>query len=227
MQPKSSSRRGVHSLHDVARQLAPQLRIVSASRPTPLLRDHNILAIARDADSARRAVLALEAIEPADDRLGTVVLGSVADGDPGGEGQTDDNGRVDPEGVGRQVLPRVLAGGLIGALVGAVVVGGGALVLGARGWQVVGAAAAGALMISVFGAMWLTFAGFGGSDAYRQTFADTATSELTIVSVHTDDPDEAAAALERLSGDDELNVLSVDRFGHVVYEVPPPNSNTP
>jgi hypothetical protein len=186
-----------------------------------MLRDHNILAIAHDAGSARRAVLALEAIEPADDQLGTVVMGTVADGSADGEGLNDDNGRVDPEGVGMQVLPRVLLGGLIGAAIGAVVVGGGALVLGASGWQLVGAAAAGALMLSVFGAMWLTFAGFGGSDAYRQTFVDAATSELTIVSVHTDDHDEAAAALQRLSGDDELTVFSVDRFGHVAYEVPP------
>ena len=38
-----------------------------------------------------------------------------------------------------------------------------------------------------------------------------------ILSTH----DEAAAALKRLSGDDELTVISVDRFGHVADEVPP------
>ena len=224
MQPMSSSRRAVHSLNDVARQLAPHLSIISASRPAPLLRDHNVLAIARDSGAARRAVLALEAIEPADDQLGTVVMGS-APRDAGSEPPDDTNGRVDPEGVGRQVIPRVLTGGLIGALVGAIVVGGGALVLGATGWEVVGAAAAGAMLLSVFGAIWLTFAGLGGSDAYRQTFVDEATNELTIVSVHSDDPGEAVAARERLSGDAELTVLVVDRFGQVVDE-PPPSSNT-
>ena len=220
MQPKSSSPHAVHSLNDVARQLAPRLRIVSASRPTPQLRDHNILAIVHDAGAARRAVLALEAIEPADDQLGTVVMGAVPD-DSGDDRPNDDNGRVDPEGVASQVIPRVLAGGLTGALLGAVIIGTGALVLGATGWRLAGAAAAGAMLLSVFGAIWLTFAGFGGSDVYRQTFVDDAISDLTIVSLHTDDSDQAARALERLSGDDELTIVSVDRFGHVAYEVLP------
>ena len=48
MQPMSPSRHAGHSLNDVARQLAPHLRIISASRPTPLLRDHNVLAVAHD-----------------------------------------------------------------------------------------------------------------------------------------------------------------------------------
>ena len=77
MQPMSPSRHAGHSLNDVARQLAPHLRIISASRPTPLLRDHNVLAVAHDTESARRAVLALEAVEHADDQLGTVVMGAV------------------------------------------------------------------------------------------------------------------------------------------------------
>jgi hypothetical protein len=223
MQPMSPSRRAGHSLNDVARQLAPHLRIISASRPTPLLRDHNILAVAHDTESARRAVLALEAVEPADDQLGTVVMGAV----PGAADRAaadDDNGRVDPEGVGRQVIPRVLLGGLIGAVVGAIVVGGGALVLGATGWELVGAAAAGAMLLSVFGAIWFAFAGFGGSDAYRQTFVDEAATELTIVSVHTDDPQEAAVARQRLAGDADLTIVAVDRFGQTAEE--PPSSNT-
>jgi hypothetical protein len=72
--------------------------------------------------------------------------------------------------------------------------------------------------------MWLTFAGFGGSDAYRQTFVDDAATDLTIVSVHTDDPDEAAAARSRLAAIDDVRILSVDRFGQVLDE--PPSSNT-
>ena len=222
MDPITPSRRGGRSLDDVARRLAPNLRVISASQPTPLLRDHNVLAIAHDAGAARRAVLALEAVEHADDQLGTVVMGTATDA---GSSPDDENGRVDPEGVGRQVVPRVLAGALIGALVGAVVIGGGAFVVGARGWELVGAAAGGAMLFAVFGAIWLTFAGFGGSDAYRQTFVDEAVSELTIVSVHTDDSDEAAAARKQLAGDPELTILSVDRLGQVVDE-PPPSSNT-
>ena len=70
------SRHSGASLDEVARRLAPNLRIISASQPTPLLRDHNVLFVARDADTGRRAVLALESLEHADDQLGTVVMGS-------------------------------------------------------------------------------------------------------------------------------------------------------
>ena len=118
----------------------------------------------------------------------------------------------------------MIAGGLLGALVGAVIIGSAALLFGAEGWELIGAAAAGAMLFAVFGAMWLTFAGFGGSDAYRQTFVDQA-SELTIVSVHTDDPDEAATAKDRLADDPQLRILVVDRRGQVV-EGSPPSSNT-
>jgi hypothetical protein len=222
MNPMTSSRHAGHSITDVARQLAPHLRIISASRPAPVLLDHNVLALADDAEVGRRAVLALEGIEHADDQLGTVVMGTVTD-EAAGESVAD-NGRVDPEGVGRQVFPRVALGGLIGAILGAIVIGGGAFLLGAEGWEVAGAAAAGAMLLSVFGAMWLTFAGFGGSDAYRQTFVDDAASELTIVSVHTDDPDEAEAARSRLAAIDDVRILSVDRFGQVLDK--PPSSNT-
>jgi hypothetical protein len=227
MSPESATGRAVHSLNDVARRLAPHLRIISASRPTPVLRDHNVLALADDAEAARRVVLALESIERADEQLGTVVMGAVPgtperlDVDENGEL----SGHVDPEGVGRQILPRVVLGGLVGAIVGALVVGGAALLFGASGWEVAGAAAAGAMLISVFGAIWFTFARLGGSDAYRQTFVDKAASDLTIVSLHTDDPSEAAAARSRLEGVEDVTVVTVDRFGQLV-EVPPSSSNT-
>jgi hypothetical protein len=220
MTPLSSPRHASHSLNDVAWRLAPHLRIVSASRPTPVLRDHNVLALTPDAETARRLVLAVESVEHADESLGTVVMAA----DPTKASADDGNGHVDPEGVGRQIVPRVLLGGLAGAIVGALVVGGGALVLGATGWRLVGAAAAGAMLVSVFGAMWLTFAGLGGSDAYRQTFVDSATSDLTIVSVHTDDSDEAETARSRLAGVDDVRIITVDRLGHLVDE--PLSSNT-
>jgi hypothetical protein len=220
----SPPRRTEHSLNDVARRLAPQLRIISASRPTPLLRDHNVIAIASDAETGRRAVLALEPIEHSDDQLGTVVMGAVPPSGDQPHVDDDGNGRVDPEGVVTQVIPRVLLGALLGALVGAVVVGLGALLLGATGWRLAGSAAAGAALGAAFGAIWLTFAGLGGSDAYRQTFVDSSASELTIVSVHTDDPEEAAAARARLLDADGMTVLMVDRFGQVADESPSSSS---
>jgi hypothetical protein len=227
MASQSPPRHAVHSLNDVARRLAPHLRIISASRPTPVLRDHNVLALTDDPEEARRAVLALEGIESADEQLGTVVMSAVPgtperlDVDESGELE----GHVDPEGVGRQVVPRVLLGALIGAIAGALLVGGAALLFGASGWEVVGAAVAGAMLFSVFGAIWFAFARLGGSDAYRQTFVDKAASDLTIVSLHTDDPADAARARSHLGGIDAVTVVLVDRFGQVVDEVPP-SSNT-
>jgi hypothetical protein len=204
----AAPRTTAHTLNDVARQLAPHLRIISSSQPAPPLRTHNVIALADTAELGRRAVLALESVEHDDERLGTVVMGATAP-----ESSRSLPG-TDPEGVTRELAPRILAGALLGAIVGAVVIGAGAFVLGARGWEVVGAAAAGAMLVSVFGIMWLTFAGMGGSDAYRQTFVDEDATYLTIVSVHTDDPDEAALAHDRLRKT-KLRVLDVDRFGHV------------
>ena len=122
-------------------------------------------------------------------------------------------------------MPRVLLGALAGAVIGAVVVGIAALIFGAEGWTVAGAAAAGAMMFAVFGAIWFTFAGLGGSDAYRQTFVDDAVRELTIVSVHTDDVAAAASVRERLAGDADLRVLEVDRNGQISADSAP-SSNT-
>ena len=227
MTSQSPPRHAVHSLNDVARRLAPHLRIISASRPTPVLRDHNVLALADDPEEARRAVIALESVEYADEQFGTVVMGAV----PGTPErlEVDDagdlSGRVDPEGVGRQIVPRVLLGAFVGAVLGAIVVGGAALLFGASGWEVVGAAVAGAMLISVFGAIWFAFARLGGSDAYRQTFVDRAASDLSIVSLHTDDAAEAGAARSRLERLDCVTVITIDRFGQLVDE-PPSSSNT-
>lgn len=210
-----------HSLHDVARRIAPHLRIISASRPAPLLRDHNVIAVANDEEAGRRAVLAVEGIETSDEKLGTVVMGApTASPGTAPEADASESGSApapDPEGVSRHVLPRVLGGGAVGAIAGAVIVGGGAYLLGADGWQLAGAAIGGAMMVAVFGAMWLTFSGLGGSSAYRETFVDNEVSRLTIVSVHTDDADEATAVRDRLTGSgDPLTVFEVDRFGQVV-----------
>lgn len=206
----ATPRTTAQTLNDVALKLVPHLRIVSASQPTRPLRTHNVIAIAGTAEDARRAVLALEGIEADDDKLGTVVLGTA--GAPSDPPADDGQLKADPEGVGRDVMPRILIGAIAGAIVGALIVGGGALLFGAEGWEFVGAAAAGAMLVSVFGAIWVSFAGFGGSDAYRQTFVDNDVSELTLVSIHTDDPREAAAARDRLDALD-VQVADLDRQG--------------
>jgi hypothetical protein len=215
MAPLSPPRRARHSLNDVARQIAPHLRIISASRPTPVLRNHNVIAVAENAEAGREAVLALESIETDDDKLGTVVMGAAPTTGEGSVAAVSGEERPDPEGVSRLIIPRVLSGGIAGALAGALLVGGGAYLLGATGWRLVGAALGGMMLLAVFGAMWMTFAGFGGTDAYRQTWVDEAITELTIVSVHTDDPEEAAAAHDRLDDGRHWRVFDIDRHGHV------------
>ena len=204
----TTPRATAHTLSDVARQLAPHLRIISASQPSPSLQTHNVIAVADSAELAREAVLALESIEHDDEQLGTVVM-SATDPD-----EQSDAPRPDPEGVARHVAPRILIGGVLGAIAGAIVVATGAYLFDARGWEIGGAAIAGAMLFAVFGAIWVVFAGLGGSDAYRQTFVDDRVRHLTLVSVHTDDAAEAAAARDHLRKT-KVRVIDVDRYGQL------------
>jgi hypothetical protein len=196
--------RAAVTLRGVAERLFPDHEIVSISNPEPILRRYNVLAAAPSAAEARKAVTGLEAIEADDANVGVVVLGS----QPGEAG----DGRVDSEGVTRAVAPRVVAGGLLGFVVGAVVIGGGAALLGA-GSTWIGAAIGGGLMGSVFGAIWVVFARLGGSDAYRQTFVEPRREDVTLISLHTDDSEEAAQARRRLGKD--LRVYDVSPTGDV------------
>jgi hypothetical protein len=181
---------------------------VSVSNPEPHLERLNVVATTADPGAARTAVLALEAEEIDDARIGLVVLGP-----PTVEAETEG---VDPEGVGRTILPRILLGGAIGAAIGA---GGGALIAAAAGARpafVASAALAGAAILGVLGAIWATFPKLGASDAYRQTFVDDELDELNIVSLHTDDPTEAERAITRLSSHPELAVRLLDGDGATV-----------
>ena len=198
------------SLTDVARELAPNLRVMSCSQPVPSLRAHNVVGVAHDADTARQAVLALERLEYDDGKLGTVVMGR-----PEHEARpTAPN--ADPEGVTRDLAPHVLIGGLIGAVVGFLLAGGLALLFDADGATAAGAGVGGLVMFAVIGAIWATFPRMGGSDAYRQTFVDADVTDLAIVSVHTDDADEARAARQALADGSDMQVLDLDRDGRRV-----------
>ena len=105
------------TLGDFVRREVPHLRIASMSQPEPELARHNVVAATRDIDAARSAVLALEALEADDAKLGLVVLST--------DGEADlVDGRADPEGVTRMVASRTLAGGTLGAVAGALLIGG-------------------------------------------------------------------------------------------------------
>jgi hypothetical protein len=181
---------------------------VSVSNPEPHLERLNVVATTSDPAVARAAVLELEAEEIDDARIGLVVLGPSTD-------ETAPDG-IDPEGVGRTILPRILIGGALGAVVGAGVGAIIAAVAGARPAFVVAAALAGAALVGVLGASWATFPRLGASDAYRQTFVDDDLDELNIVSLHTDDPSEAERAMTRLSRHPELAVRLLDADGATV-----------
>jgi hypothetical protein len=195
------------TLGEFVRREVPHLRIASMSQPEPELARHNVVAATRDIDAARSAVLALEALEADDAKLGLVVLST--------DGEADlVDGRADPEGVTRMVASRTLAGGALGAVVGALLIGSAiALFAEASASTAIVAAIGGAAIGGVFGAIWVVFAGMGGSDAYRQSFIAPELTDVCIVSLHTDDPREAARGRERLAGRPWLTIVEIDANG--------------
>jgi hypothetical protein len=177
------------------------------SQPEPELAHHNVVAATRDIDIARSAVLALEALEANDAKLGLVVLST------NGNADVVDGG-ADPEGVTGMVASRTLIGGALGALAGALLIGGAtALFANASAATAFVAAVGGAFIGGVFGAIWVVFAGMGGSDAYRQSFIAPELTDVCIVSLHTDDPAEAASGRDRLAGKGWLTIVEVDADG--------------
>src|SRR5207342_3635738 len=96
-----------------------------------------------------------------------------------------------------EMTPRMLKGAALGFFVGAVLVGGVTALIDSEIW--VGAAIGGAIFGLVVGAIWGAFLRMGGSDAYRQTFVETTSPTLTIVSLHSDDRVEAEEARRRLA----------------------------
>ena len=187
---------GAMTVRAVVARLHPNLRVLAESQPVPEMRRCNVLFITRYPETAREAIVALEEMKFDDDRLGTMVLG---------RGQTE--AAVDAEGVGRAFGPRILIGGLIGAVVGAVLGGGIALVFGATAAIVLVSAGVGVLLGAVVGAMWSAFGRMGGTEAYQQTFVDDSLAEMAVVSVHTDNEADADAARDFLAQRDGTVVV--------------------
>jgi hypothetical protein len=178
---------------DLVRHVEPSGRMISTSNPEPALRAYNVVARYRSADAARNAVLALESLEADDGAVGVTVVelpswtagvDEVSDADR-------DPGPID------EMTPRMLKGAAIGLVVGAVLVGGVTALIDSEIW--VGAAIGGAIFGLVVGAIWGAFLRMGGSDAYRQTFVETTSPTLTIVSLHSNDRIEADEARRRLA----------------------------
>lgn len=178
------------NLQDLVHRALPDHRVVSTSKPEPRLDAFNVLAIYRSADEARNAVLALAELEADDAAIGLTVL------EPPGAVPTRPTG-VDPEGVMRDIGPRTVEGAVIGAILGAAVIGLASALLASEIW--IGGALGGALMGAAFGAVWGAFLRMGGGSAYRQTFVTASDEALSLVSLHTADRDEAQDGHARLA----------------------------
>jgi len=194
------------TLREFAEQEFRGLDIVSVSQPEPVLLDRNVMAVTDDVQLARQAVLDLEALEVDDARLGLVVLEPAHRWGPEWK-----EGKADIEGATRPVT-RAPIGAVTGAILGALLIGGLAAILGNGSTGMVGMIV-GAVAGSVLGAIIAVFAGLGGSDAYRETFVAPEESHVCLVSLHTNDRDEASAARKRLSGRSWSDLFDVDAKG--------------
>jgi hypothetical protein len=199
----------VTTLEELANRIAPGLAIVSMSHPEPTFKAYNVVGVTNGEDVARQAVISLESEEEDDASIGLVVLSAEPDADHTSE-------RVDPEGVTGYVGSRSLLGGVIGAVIGAVLVGGVAGLIVGEMAAVIAGAVGGALFGAPIGGIYLTFAGFGGSDAYRQTFIDPEVADLALVSLHTDDIAAARRARARLTEHDHLEIVELDADGREI-----------
>src|SRR5688572_28092753 len=102
-----------HAMQQLAHFLAPNLAVVSTSNPEPVLLRYNVVAVFDATEAAREAVVALEGLERDDASIGVTVLG-----DREGTDVVRATEGVDPEGVTRDVMPRAVVGGVIGAILG-------------------------------------------------------------------------------------------------------------
>lgn len=194
------------TLREFAEQEFRGLDIVSVSQPEPVLLDRNVMAVTDDVELARAAVLALEDLEIDDSRLGLVVLEP-----PHRWGPEWKEGKADAEGASQPVT-RAPMGAAAGAVLGALLIGGLAAVLGNGSTGMVGMLV-GAVAGAVLGAIVAVFASMGGSDAYRDTFVSPKESQVCLVSLHTNDRDEATAARKRLSSRSWADLFDVDAKG--------------
>jgi hypothetical protein len=196
------------TLREFAEREFTGLDIVSVSQPEPVLLERNFVGVTDDVEKARAAVVALEDLEIDDARLGLVVLES-----PHAWGADwHEPGHADPEGATRVAAVRAAIGAVIGAVIGGALIGAIAAAMGGGSTGLAGAVV-GAVAGAVLGAIVCVFAGLGGSTAYSDTFVEGKENHLCLVSLHTNDRDEAKAARKRLSGRPWADLFDVDANG--------------
>lgn len=192
-------------LAEVARRLVPHLHVLSIAQPEPVLRERNVITMVPASEDPGDSVLLLESIVEDDAPVGVVAMGA--------EPATDVSPAIDRERPTTPVGPRVLAGGLVAALVGAAVLGTLAALL-FDGPGVLGAMVGGAAVFGPFGATWAVFGRRDGvSDPYGQPLVDAQPAAVTVVSYHTEDQAQAEVAFERLRASGHRNVVILDASG--------------
>lgn len=198
------------TLREWAQGLAPGLDVVSSSVPEPKLQAGDTLAVFRTVDDARELVLAWERIEPADESVGFVALGTA----PDRQAERERPAGADPEGVTGHTLRRVLKGAIPGAAVGAAVVGVTAALITESG-AAVGGAFGGAAFGAVAGGVLTMVKGTGWSEAYEHSFVDPSATDVVVASFHSDDPARVSEAEQAALAVDGARLARVKAGGHV------------
>jgi hypothetical protein len=182
----------------------PELRLLSAADPDPVLLDDNLVAFVDTPARGRDVALAFERTRTDHAEIGTVVLGA-----PDGARSSVN----DAEEVTRHAGRRMLAGAIVGSVVCAAVIGMISWLLFGGAPAVIGAVVGGAAFGAGVGATWSYVIGTGQSPAYRESFADPSAVEAVAVSVHANGPDCVDAARAAIADLDVIEVHRIDRSG--------------
>lgn len=192
------------------RNQLPTLSVVSASEPTPVLLEENLIAVSDDPERARAVLRDWERIENADGAVGLIVLSRTS---PASDTDSDSD-RVDPERVtghaARRTTFGAVPGGLIGAALGAVIA---AIVSGGWGGAVIGGALGGGALGVVAGAFVSVVSGSGWSRAYTEGFVPPDAADVVIASIHSTSSESISAAIDAAPNDGGVKLFRIDRDG--------------
>ena len=204
------SRRDITLVDWVSRK-APDMSVMTASDPQPVLQRFNVMAVTGTVEAARAIVLEWERIESHDGAVGFVALGTPPDRrtDPEPPG-------TDPERVVRHAVGTANRGLIPGMLIGAVLVTLLVWVFGGSSGVLIGAAFGGAALGAVAGAFFGFASGTGWGAAYKDTFVEPGQTEVAVASIHSDAQDTIAEAVAVATDLDGVRLYGLDRTGDPV-----------
>lgn len=195
------------TLTDWVTRQAPDMAIVTASEPEPVLQDYNVVAVSDTVEAARAVVLQWERIEPHDGAVGFVALGA--------DHRTAEQD-ADSRDVVRHSISRANRGLLPGAVIGAVVVT--LLAWLVAGWSavLVGAVVGGAAIGGVCGVFLSFTSGTGWGAAYQDSFVAPGQTDLAVASIHSDEPTVVAEAVDAAAASGGVRLYGIGRAGNTV-----------